>query len=377
MDAFNEGLIEQIVNSNIENLEQIEDTLVRISKEEVKKEAEMTLEQLHYAAKVFLKEVDTCIHIQNQFSIYKTTGKLKVSFTKLYNKMKTDEKVTQRLVSAMQNFQIAKNRFNNVTMVLAYIDIDENKIVLSTQENMATFLKKYATVSSKGGRGNVTIGKNRQEELNNGLNEYWKHLENLLNQNSKKYYGILEQTLRRWHNKEMFYKKKEPKKYNNTFYWRPYLPHFTYIHWSRSYGSRGPIGEGYMAALMQEAFHQGSLEDNISILNDYTDKTDNIGASKMQDIVFNFNNNRMNNIQIAVKSGQFSTPRIGQYIQQAIEIILIEKLGQNNFLTDKVNFKKMTKDMTKKELQKALTQRKRSVQEIFRQLRRQNFELTI
>ena len=373
MDAFNEGLIKQILDSDIEDLKQIEDILVRISKEEVAKRTEMTLEQLRYAAKVFLKEVDDCIQIQNQFDIYKTTGGLKISYTKLYNKMRADTKVTQKLISAMQNFQIAKNNFNNVTMILAYINIDENKIILSTQSNMAAFFKKYATASS--GRANITVGENRQEELNKGLNEYWKHLEKLLNQNSKKYYGILEQALRRWNNEEMYYKK--TKNYKNTFYWRPYLPHFTYIHWSKPYGTRGPIGEGYVAALMQEAFHQGSLEDNISILNDYTNETDNVGASKMQDVVFNFNNSKMNNIQIAIKSGKFSTAKIGQYITQAINIILTEKLGQNNFLTDKVNFKKITRDMTEEELKKELIQRKHNIQEIFRQLRNQNFELTI
>lgn len=319
------------------------------------------LQQLINAAEKLLIVVNTYNGannaLRNSISYYQN-GNLKIIFKKLYDYMAQDQELTREIIKAQEQFQAAKNKVNNITMGLIYFDINSNKIIVSSQDAMAKFLKKYATTStskSGRGRGNVSLqGEERQKELiENDLNndKIWKELTELINKISEPYKeSVLDEALFRWANQDMYYKrrvqKQNTKKYKNSFYWWPTKGE-TKIGWSNSYRNRGYIAEGYIAALLDlpDSFknpNDENEEENIKILNYYTAATNNKGASKEQDIVMNFNTGHLQfRYQFAVKSGSFSTARVGQYIKQALDVLIYKTIYSENstdFLTKKIKY---------------------------------------
>ena len=337
--------------------------LKQIGNQEVQKEVKQNLKQLQDGAKEFLKIVDQQVNLEESLDyIFYKNKNVAFSFQTIYKMMQRKTKITQILIGAQERFQAVKNKVNNINMILAYFDIDNNKIIISSQETMIKFLETYATVASKAeGRGDVRMSKRRYTKgtkksgyihLQQEEDSVYKQIQDILNQRSALYKKYFNEAQRRWKKEDMHYKKDE--KLKNTFYWRPYVgtAQWYFINWSKPYGSRGPLAEGYIAALMNNAFHQGYLEDNINILNDYVSQTSNLGASKQQDIVINFNNQR---VQVAVKSSRkFSTAAIGQYIKEALEIVGLEVFEEKGYLVDKINYTSVVDQLLKEHRQDAL-----------------------
>lgn len=338
----------------MEEQEKLQELLKSIGKENTQEELKNNLAKLQVSAKNFLKVVDQYVNLEDSldFHFYKN-GNVALSYTTIYEIIKAKNDGIKRLIAAQEDFQMAKNEANNITMLLAYFDIDKNKIIISSQQTMSNFFKEYATSSSTGSRSNISVNSKRAKKLLQENDDY-KKIQNILNQRSLAYMNILNETFKRWKKEDMNYKKENSKE-KNTFYWRPYVgtENWHYIHWSKRYGSRGYIAEGYVAALINDAFHQGYFEDNIEILNDYTSQTSNKGASKEQDIVINFNNKR---IQIAVKSSNsFSTANLGQFIQEAFNIVGLEISEENNdFLVRNIKYKSVIEQILQEKRQDAL-----------------------
>lgn len=267
---------------------------------EIKKIAQNFLDNYNLAYQNWQK-IRTCIN---------STETLREKINNTYLYMREDEEITRTMLQITHTFQKELNDLFNRIVYLTYVDKQTGQILFYDEAQIG---KIYEQATKNKGRGNIsqnTILAMEQAQLEDKLkNALKKSIEN-----KKQVYGkALERYNENDTEEHMNY---DPSK--NTFWWR--IDRYPWINPTKPFSNRGWIAEGYAMAVLEDApnFNNTNLEWSLSSLwHDYMN-INSKPAAIQQDLVFG-------NIEFAIKSGNFSTPMVGQFIKLASGIIFLEE----------------------------------------------------
>lgn len=349
------------------------------------------IKRVKTAARAFINSIQTLIDTNNIMDHQTKIRKARVRYseageagiandiTELYNRMKEaggpGKEITRAAIAAQEDFAKKYHEYMGRSLILSYVRTDGTVYFL----NEYLVQKLYTTttgVDSGGGRGKITAAAMERFARNNS--KYMKYNQNLAKELQKK---LNESVNRR---KIVFTTavarrakpaiEKHEKGVKNSFYWREgSLPYPKNMRYSKDIPDVGRIAEGYMRLIMEDdPMSDESLEYLLSKLNSLIQK-DSKPAAVEEDIMIDMKTGQIKlntgNIGVAVKSGEFSTPMMGQYIRLAYNFLAIpdeipfedikkniEKLIDFSKVSHDIiaDFKKQVTEEVKKELSKTM-----------------------
>lgn len=322
----------------MDNNQTIQGVLAEITAESLKEYEQPALKDIKTVANRFLRKYDEAY---KKWEIYQGEvtkySFLKTKIQKTYAYMKQSTDFTRQILTAMHNFETDLNNLFHRTTYLTYVEKNGNFRFYGTAQ-VGQMYKEIVTKGEGGGKisqGNILKVEETQLE---------DKLKNALKQsiaNKKEVYRI---ALERYEKNEdpeyMHYNPSE-----KTFWWRTET--YPFINWtSKSIGKRGWIAQGYVEAVMKEdpEINNSNIESSLARLWNYI-VLDSKPSAIQQDLVFG-------RVEFAVKSGNFSTPKVAQYIKLAKGITYLE-----NEIIDLNYFKEIVKNIIyKKNIDKKIIQ---------------------
>lgn len=306
-------LNQQVVKNSIEQ-ELIPD-IVEVTKGNI--------DQIKAAANYFLYKVQKCyeLTIHSQGLIQKS------SFSNgrqiLYAYMKENTAFTQQITQLQHYFETQLDNFLGRKIYLAWVNQTTGTILYLDEKEIAQLYSKGKRFAYSGGSAAIkgasvlstvrahTEGKlNLIQDIVSTQNTMPEELQNKLKQSQNKRRYVYQNALLR-------YKQKGS---GNRFWWRPsnqYRRQYTI-----SFDGTGRIAEGYVGAVVNEdpnveAYEQGdALETSLKFLYLNHIEIESIPGIEKGDVVMDSNNN----IQFAVKTGDFKTAKFGPAYILATEI---------------------------------------------------------
>lgn len=301
------------------NKDIIEGTLKEAVAEEVVKGEKGNFLQLQNAAKHFLKEIEI-LNEKQRYII--SRSKLKTQIQELYKQTRENEVYLREVLSRMLTFEEALNDFLGRRIYLTYI-YPEGNISFYGDESVR---KIYESATPNWGRGNVSPGK--MFSTNDLEKEIQKRIQDSIKKRKDVYRVAIERYSEKNKNEEYFHY--NPSK--DTFYWWAKY-HVSLGGWTDPIKTRGEIAEGYADAVINEDSEIMSSKMESSLknlwLNYIKGKKDSIAALIKGDVVYSKNGD----IQFAVKSGQYSTAKIGQYVNFAYNVLQLKELTIEQLMT--------------------------------------------
>lgn len=261
--------------------------------------------ELKNAATAFLQSIEGFSAIAKHTDLVKRMEATKDLITMLYSDMKGSSEITQRMLEAQHTFEKVLNKYLNRSIHLTYVNSDGSLVAYDD----VTIGLIYSKATGNTGRGNIKgsdlKGINPSVEI--------QEINNLLKKNSKTRDMVYTTAIERWQAS-----KNKSTKAQKTFWW---IVNDNFGR-SQKISSAGVIAEGYAEAVINnhKSIINANIEQSLANLNDII-KKDSIPAAVKGDIAMNGSN-----IQFAVKMGNFSSAKIGQYIRLAYNI---ERLNDN------------------------------------------------
>lgn len=274
---------------------------------------------LQEKARLFLNRVYFLSNIYG--NIVKKT-KLSDKIQDIYGMMKRELQYTRDITLLAHNFEISLNSFLGRTIYLTYVKQDGSLLFYGD----ANIAKLYNKVTRNKGRGNISKGKIFD------ANDLDENLKRAIYNSQQKRYLIYQKAIQRWEkNKNELNKKYNPSK--NTFYWRLADNHHI-TGWTSPIATKGIIAEGYAGAVINEDSDiiNSKIETSLQQLWLKHIQADSIGGLVKGDIILKNNGD----IQFAIKSGSFSTARLGQYINLAENIQQLQQVSLEELKNEKV-----------------------------------------
>ena len=346
------------MDSNEQTIAQI---LTEITTENLKEHEEPTLEEIQDVARRFLDRYNRSC---NKWKIYQgemTRRKipLKTKIQKTYAYMKQSEGFTRQILKSVNQFERELNALFHRTVFLAYVE-ETGDFRFYDEVQVGQMYRKIATKAE--GRGNISgsqVLKFQEAQIEDKLKD-------ALRRSIENKREVYKEALERYEESGSMHYKVE-----RTFWWR--TSKWPYIHWTdKQIPTAGWIAEGYAEAVMNEdpLIDQSDIEFSLQRLwKDYINLNSKPAAIQ-QDLVFG-------RVEFAVKSGDFSTPRIAQYVKLAQGIMYLknEILNLDYFkaISEKLVYKRNISERT---IQSA---EKKVIKEFEKKLKEKqlSFQLTI
>ena len=287
--------------------------------------------KLRAAATNFLQQINI-LSDMNKRTLTKSS--LKDKMTYIYKMMREETSFTRQILQYQHQFEKELNEFLQRKIYLTYVNKDGTLNVYDD----AGIGELYKTATANKGRGNISQSNIVDMEM---VEEALQRQIRLSAAMRKEVYTT---AIERYSNNDnevyMNYKPSE-----RTFYWwKTY--HKVLGGWTDPIVNKGPIAEGYVGAVINEDpdVTNADIESALAALwNNHISK-DSVGAAIKGDVVMDSHGN----IQFAVKTGSFSTAKIGQYIRLAYNILQLKQLTQEElkqYLPKLINFSKISQSI--------------------------------
>lgn len=298
----------------------------------------------------------------------------------LYQEMKTDKILTQKLTTIQFQLEAALNKFLGRDIYLTWVDTETGKVILNNENTLLNkeFIEK---INAGEGRGKVSAEdvpenhtdeaiKDIQKQINKGVDK-WKSVYVTAIQRFNEMVGVLngneaERKVKKDRRSELKKKidDKETSKEDKKRYREEYekLKEISYFYYDENkkkrgknnhskvlsnYGGRGRIAEAYIDIIMAPKRGDNSattLAGQLRRLNEHIE-VDRVYAIVKGDVVLKSNSS----IQFAVKTGNFQMASFGQYYKFANNIKNIWDSGY--LLTEKALTKYLAKFADKAEVE--------------------------
>lgn len=283
------------------------------------------------AAQVFLNQIEK---LSSEYNARINQKNIKEKIEELYGLMRQNTNYTREILQCQHTFENALDTFLGRTIKLAFVVPDGNIRFYGE----AKIGELYSKAAKQWGRGNITKGKvlkMEEDELEADIKED-------IQESMKNKWEVYREALARYNkNREEGHMHYSPSK--NTFYWWAiYHKKLMDPGWTDPISNRGPIAEGYAGAVINQDPEIDNNDIEMSLYKLWVNhiQKDSIGAAIKGDIVLDSNGN----IQFAVKSGNFSTARVQQYIALAYNILQLKNLTAQQLLgNDKLFYNLSTK----------------------------------
>lgn len=290
----------------------VENVLKKEAEKDICDQEQLAFITLKAAAKQFLNSVQQQSEMLTHQSLVQQMEGTKALRDMVYANMKNSTIYTRNILEAQHQFEMVLNNFLNRKIYLTYIE-DDGTLIAHSDAAVNELYKNYATANE--GRGNLTAS-HIQQVLD--LNKNMSVINEELKKRAASKRGVYMTAIERWNGKpaDMHYKPRE-----KTFFWR--IAH-NKIGYTSPIQKQGIIAEGYAEAVIANDNTISDASDNLKelslkILYDNYIKKDSIPAAVKGDVV-----EKNGYIHYAIKQGQFSTAKIGQYINLAYNISLLK-----------------------------------------------------
>lgn len=293
--------IQEIVQEIVKN-----NTVETIAEQESK----TTFIHLQKAANTFLNELALLSNTPSHGSLLQKLQTTSDMINTLYGDMRASSSYTQQVLHLQHQFENELNKFLNRTIYLTYVG-EEGEII--AYDNVAVG-QIYKQATANLGRGNISA-----KTLNSVLNtdKQVQDINETLRKSVAKRKQVYLTAVKRWESNS----NEGNKKYNpslHTFYWRLFNNN-QITGWTEKITSRGIIAEGYAEAVINNSENVINSAMETSLFNLWHNyiKKDSVPAAVKGDVVLKDDGS----IQFAIKEGQFSTAKVGQYINLAYNIL--------------------------------------------------------
>lgn len=318
--------------------QEFQDALTEAAVSEIVKSDKGDYQKLRKAAKLFLDQVQMTSDLyEDAIKQRKAADKIR----EMYSNMRDEETYTQKILGYQHSFENSLNNFLGRKIYLTYVK-DDGSFNFYDDFNIG---KLYEQATKNDGRGNLSASKMFD------ANDLQANINQTIQQSTERRREVYVTALARYRNKKDD-KVRNPISNRNypdekTFYWqqrKSLLDHTERIM------NEGLIAEAYAGAVINESddidgINREKVEDSLHNLwhSHIKGKKDSIGAAIKGDVTYRHNGD----IQFAVKKGSFSTAKVGQYVNLALNIMQLKLLTPEEL---QKNFKQMTK-ITKASLQ--------------------------
>ncbi len=285
----------------------VEQVLEKRARGDILKIEQENFKQLKEGAKKFLESVKFNSAILSHKNLVTRMVQVKEFNETLYGNMRSSSSYTQNILVAQHSFEEELNKFLKRDIYLTYVG---EKGELTAYSEVA-LKKAYQKATGNLGRGNIS--EKTLKSITDSDTEI-KLINAELRKSASKRSSVYRKALERWESND----NEKEKNYNpseKTFYWRNGVSRI--LGWTDRINTRGVIAEGYAEAVINNRNDvlDSYLEESLKALWGYIQK-DSIPAAIKGDIVLESNNN----IQFAIKQGNFSSAKIGQYINLAYHL---------------------------------------------------------
>jgi hypothetical protein len=287
----------------------------------VQDELSLSFPLLKKAANDFLKELENLSNLSSHQSLLQQMQNTSDKTNLLYGNMRSDSLYTRQVLKAQHEFEKKVNEFLNRKIYLTYVD--EQGSVIAYDDIAVEQIYQQATGNV--GRGNINPGAIRKAtNIDKEVLDINKKIQKSVAKRKEVYLTAIQ----RWESNSSEGNKNYNPSYH-TFYWRLNNSH-NITGWTNKIDSRGVIAEGYAEAVINNKMDVLNNQKEVSLFNLWHNyiKKDSVPAAVKGDVVLADDGS----IQFAIKQGQFSTAKIGQYINLAYNITrLSDNITKKNF----------------------------------------------
>lgn len=304
-----------------------QETITKVTVDEIVKSDKGDYQKLQAAAKLFLDQVQMTSDLyEDAIKQRKVADKIR----EMYSNMRDEETYTQKILGYQHEFETSLNNFLGRTIYLTYVK-DDGSFSFYDDFNIG---KLYEKATKNTGRGNLSESKMFDaNDLQANINQTIQH-------SVEKRREVYVTALARYRN--------ENDEARNPISNRHYKPDERTFYWQQRSGrlnhtdrimNEGLIAEAYAGAVINESSDINSeIEGSLRNLwyNHIKGQKDSVGAAIKGDVVYKDNGD----IQFAVKKGSFSTAKVGQYVNLALNIMQLKLLTPEEL---QKNFSQMVK----------------------------------
>lgn len=274
--------------------------------------------QLKVAANQFINKVEDMINkVHHTHQLIQNKSSIKNSLTIFYQLMRESTQFTREAVILQHAFETQLNNFLGRKIYLSWVN-DEGHILYFDEGNIG---RLYANATANRGRGNISASKIKNMM---DVNDLTDALQKKLEESEKLRAHVYNLAIMRWSGNESDETIKNYNPSKKTFYWKLIDNHHI-SGWTKPINTKGVIAEGYAGAVINEDPNvvSSNLEYSLKVLYENHIQKDSIGAAIKGDVVWNEDGN----IQFAIKEGNFSTAKFGQYLNLAYNTIQINMIS--------------------------------------------------
>lgn len=326
--------------NDIKNTEDIEKALRKRVGKEVQVELIGNLDKLKENAWFFINKMDA---IANEYEILlKKNGVVpKNQITALYQAMRDEEKYVQEALSYQHDFEEQLNAFMGRVIDLVYVEEDGSLLYKTS----ALVKQWYEAAGVQYGRGNISGSKveELEEKLGETKDRFIANIQRLLNNAADARKQVYSTAIERYRNHEMDYKKDNNNALMRSYWWQAKDHDITgHINFTGVINNIGDIAEGFAGAVINSDPNvtNNDIEGGLEVLWFQHIKRNSTPAIIQGDVIYSPLGMQM---QFAVKSGSFSTARLGQYYRFAKNIIQLEMPISPELLEDRPDiFRRLT-----------------------------------
>lgn len=280
----------------------VEKPLKDVTTETITKNELVSFPELKFAANTFLQAINFQSSIAQHQNLVKQMEAVKDLSKALYSNMKSNSIYAQNIMLAQHAFEQVLNRFLNRQIHLTYVGADG---LISVYDEVATTeIWRRAT----GNEGRVSVS--AKNILSIDVGEQVREINEQLKASAASKQGVYLKALERWEESKESSAANEYK----TFWWKPNVSAFGR---TNKIDTKGVIAEGYAEAVINNRndIINSSLENSLKNLWEKYIGKDSVPASIKGDVIL-----EGTNVQFAIKSGDFSSAKVGQYINLAFNI---------------------------------------------------------
>ena len=306
---------------DVKNTEDIEKALRKKVGKEIQVELIGNLDKLKENAQFFIDKMDA---IANEYEILlKKNGVIpKSQITALYQAMRDEEKYVQEALSYQHDFEEQLNAFMGRIIDLVYVKEDGSLLY----ETSALVKEWYEAAGVQYGRGNLSSGKinELEEKLGKTKDKFIANIQKLLNNAADARKLVYSTAVERYKDSEMDYKKENNNALMRSYWWQA-KDHKTtgHINFTGVINNVGDIAEGFAGAVINSDpnITNNDIEGGLEVLWAQHIRRNSTPAIIQGDVIYSPLGMQM---QFAIKSGSFSTARLGQYYRFAKNIVQLE-----------------------------------------------------
>ena len=305
----------------------IEDVVAKQSAEEIAKLDKGDYQKLRAAAKTFLDQVQMTSDLyEDAIKQRKVVDKIR----EMYANMRDEETYTQKILGYQHTFETSLNNFLGRTIYLTYVK-DDGSFNFYGDFNIG---KLYEQATKNTGRGNLSMNKMFD------ANDLQANINQVIQDSVEKRREVYVTALARYRNKN--------DEARNPVSHRHYKPDEKTFYWQQRKGLLSHTDRIMNEGLIAEAYAETVINDSSDVNRDVErslgnlwhnhikGQKDSVGAAIKGDVVYKDNGD----IQFAVKKGSFSTAKVGQYVNLALNIMQLKQLTPDEL---QKNFKQMVK----------------------------------